>query len=332
MQSANNLKQIGLALHKAHDAYGVCPPILVIQWASWNRPGSVHYTGPYLPDNFSTAGADKTTFFYCLLPFLEQQNLHDDISGYRYYLHAQRASDKSQMVGSATVKVLQAPNDPSPYKQIDWSWPYTGTQNPEQVFAQTLTSYMPNARVFGQATPGYGLTMWSVAWANGGAGKRTLASITDGTSNTLAVVESPMVRGTLTLYYQDSTLYDAATRSSNILNSLGLPVGISTWAVTDMPPIGLAFFGCNCNDATGQWWLYTGHCRFDTSPNETFQPPQPRTIPSQMNGLNIYPINVGGLLALMCDGSVRTISPSIGILPWSAAVTPTGGEALELDP
>jgi hypothetical protein len=28
---------------------------------------------------------------------------------------------------------------------------------------------------------------------------------------------------------------------------------------------------------------------------------------------------------------VRTINPSIGILPWSAAVTPTGGEVASLD-
>src|SRR5215471_16655422 len=88
MQSSNNLHQIGLALHNCHDAYGVFPPILVNQWRDFNQGGGstgVDYTGPFLPHNPATSGSDKVTFFYALLPFLEQQNLHDSISGYQYY-------------------------------------------------------------------------------------------------------------------------------------------------------------------------------------------------------------------------------------------------------
>ena len=40
-----------------------------VPWASWpqNDQGSVHYSGPYLPDNLATSGSDKVTFFYALL-------------------------------------------------------------------------------------------------------------------------------------------------------------------------------------------------------------------------------------------------------------------------
>src|SRR4051812_35612808 len=78
--SANNLKQIGIAMHNAHDQMKEFPPIDINQWSSWNERNAgdeaVHYNGPYLPDSTSTAGSDKTTFFYCLLPYLKQQILH----------------------------------------------------------------------------------------------------------------------------------------------------------------------------------------------------------------------------------------------------------------
>src|SRR5262249_25944079 len=130
-------------------------------------------------------------------------------------------------------------------------------------------------------------------------------------------------------WYKDWTLYDSAGSNPE-------GYGVNTWAVTDMPPEGAAFFGCNCNDPSqtwddqdGQWWL--GSCQFGTDPNEYFQPPQPRLPPNQQNAYNIYPINSGGVQALMCDGSVRSITTQISVLAWSAAVTPNGGEAVPLD-
>jgi len=330
-QSQNNLKQIGLALHNAHDQLGAFPPIMVNQWASFESNGSfsttnVVYRGPYLPLNFSTRGGDKTTFFYALLPYIEQNNLHSSLnSSNRYYIMAQRTDDPNKMVGSEHIKIYQAPADPSPYREINWSWPYTGTGS-NQIFKQTLTSYAPNARVFGQRLSNGSMSIWQVTWNNAGGGVTTIPSITDGTANTIFVVEKPMVTGDATVYYRDWA----------ILNRTNGDDGVNGWAYTDTPPEGTAFFGCNCNDPRvswddtyGQWWL--GSCQFSGLPFEYFQPPVQRPIPTQQHFTNIYPYHTGGVQALMGDGSVRMIRLGISIQAWSAAVTHNGGEVATLD-
>jgi prepilin-type N-terminal cleavage/methylation domain-containing protein len=325
-QSANNLKQIGIALHSAHDLRKEFPPIAINQWASYYESDSVHYTGPYLPDNLSTAGSDKTTFFYCLLPYIEQATLHSSIRGYPYYLMANRSDDPRKMVGSEAIKVYQAPSDIGPYRSIDWSWPYT--THPDGIpFKHALISYAANLRAFGKPDSAGRWTSWRIAWRNIGCGSR-ISQITDGTSNTLAVVEKPMVTGDAILAYRDWALVGGS----------GEVDGVNTWATTDIPETGLAVFGYNCNnpgttsdDRYGQWWL--DNCKFSSSTfGESFQPPSPRLVRQQQNAYNIYPFNGSGAVqALMVDGSVRSITTNVGLAPWSAAVTADGNEAAGLD-
>jgi len=322
MQSSNNLKQIGIALHTAHDATGAYPPIAVNQWSSFFEPNANVYRGPYLPYDQSTAGSDKTSFFYCLLPYLEQDNLYRSINGYQWYLMGQRRDNPNRIVGSEHLRVLQAPLDPSPYREVDWSWPYTGTGS-NQIFRHALVSYAPNVRVFGAANQGT-WTAWKVMWWHVGAGVGRVSTVTDGLSNTFFVVEKQMVTGQGTMYYRDWAVNGSTGSQTG---------GIQMWATTDTPETGLPFFGTNCNDPSvtwddeyGQWWLDT--CRFGSDPREYFQPPRPRLVPSQQNFYNIYPFSAGGVQMLMGDGSVRTITTSVSLQAWSAGVTPSGGEAV----
>jgi prepilin-type N-terminal cleavage/methylation domain-containing protein len=331
IQSSNNLKQMGIAMHSAHDAMGMFPPLLVNQWASYfggngSGGGCVHYRGPYLPDNVNTCGSDKTTFFYCLLPFIEQAPLFNSLSGYKYFLMGTRSDNPNLLIGSTVPKIYIAPSDSSPYQFVNWQWPYT---NNEQVFQMGLISYAANARVFGSSTPtgDGGWSVWEVAWNNGGGGMLRMTGITDGTSNTLAVVEKSMVTGNQQMSYKDWSIANAEGSTWNAINM---------WATTDTPPEGAPFFGCNCKDPTqtwdnaqGQWWR--ANCVMVTGdPREYFQPPQPRPIPAQQQAFNIYPYNVAGTQALMCDGSVRLITTSVSVQAWSAAVTPNGGEVNSL--
>jgi len=327
--SANNLKQIGLAMHNAHDVFGEFPPVTASGYTSFSGGDNVDYNGPYLRHSAATAGGDKTTFFYCLLPFLEQSALHDSIPANT--LLNQVNGNANAMVGSTQLKVLVAPNDPAPYNQITWQWPYT---NPaEQPIVQSLTSYAVNARALGRLTPQGHWDPWYVAWNNAGCGRQTLPGIKDGTSNTLAVVEKGMVNGEAVVGAKDWGM----TGQTNNLN--GVPDGVSTWAVTDTQPDGCAFFGCNCNDPTatwddveGQWWggSQTGFCKF--AGGEFYQPPVPRVTAVQQQAYNIYPFNSSGIQALMFDGSVRMVLTTVSVPAWSAAVTPDGGESISLTP
>jgi prepilin-type N-terminal cleavage/methylation domain-containing protein len=318
-QSANNLKQIGLALHNAHDTYKCFPPILINVWVSYN--GGKDPKSPYTRNTPDASGGERTTFYYALLPFLEQQTLRNAVSGQYFTVNAPRNDDKTKMIGSATLAVLQAPNDAAAYQSASWQWPYSN----EFAFQQTPTSYVPNVRVFGTKTPGGTCSVWDVAWSNAGGGTMKVTHITDGTSNTLAVVEKQMVTGSVVLSFKDW-----GTQGNT--NGSG---GINLWCVTDTQPEGLGFFGCNCRDPNsggwdaqnGQWYL--GSCKFASG--EFFQPPVPRPIPSQQNPYNIYPFNSGNVVqALLCDGSVRGITTSVSVQAWSAAVTPNGGETVPL--
>ncbi|HXG12327.1 MAG TPA: DUF1559 domain-containing protein [Gemmataceae bacterium] len=328
-QSANNLKQIGIAIHNAHDTRGAYPPILVNQWASFDpgtvADGGVVYKGPYLPFNQSTAGGDKTTFFFCLLPYIEQDNLRLNMAGWTPdYLMAQRRDDPNKMVGSEHIKVYQAPADPSPYRQIDWSWPYTGSGS-NHIFQQTLISYAANVRVFGEPSPRYEWAAWTVAWRNVGGGVTRAVSIKDGLSNTMFVVEKPMVTGDARMRYRDWA----------ILDRTGGNDGLNTWATTDIPEYGIAFFGCTCNNPASStddvYGSLRNHCRFGNDPQEYFHPPSRWLVREQQHWSNIYPYHSSGTQALMGDGSVRLIRQGISIQAWSAAVTPNGGETVSLD-
>jgi prepilin-type N-terminal cleavage/methylation domain-containing protein/prepilin-type processing-associated H-X9-DG protein len=326
-QSANNLKQIGIALHNAHDAMGAFPPILVNQWASFYEPdGTVVYRGPYLPYNQATSGGDKTTFFYSLLPYIEQDVIDRGKNSWtQFYIMGTMLQDPRKMPGSYHIKTYQAPADPSPYREIDWSWPYTGTGS-NDIFKQSLVSYVANVRVFGQPSPRYGWTDWCIAWRNVGGGVARVSTMSDGLSNTMVVIEKPMVTGDATMVYRDWS----------ILNRTGGNDGINTWGTTDIPEFGIAYFGNTCNDPTsaaddnyGQ--VGRPNCRFGTDTFEYFHPPKPRLVPNQQHWGTIYPYHSGGSQTLMGDGSVRTVTTSVSIPAWSAAVTPAGGEAIPLD-
>jgi prepilin-type N-terminal cleavage/methylation domain-containing protein len=315
-QSSNNLKQIGLALHSAHDAMGAFPPIMANGYAQ-------NYTGPYMNGKDSNA---KTNFFYCLLPYLEQQNVVNDAAASNSDV-TQSKSDPTKMPGSNVIKTFIAPSDPSPVDQIDYSWKYLASS---QTFKTSLTSYAPNSRLFNSSSGNH--QAWTVSYG-GNPGVTKIVGISDGTSNTIAVVERPRIIGDAVVSIKDQ----------GVVGQTNGDDGAGAWAVGDTTPEVVAYFGTNCNDPTqtwddeqGQWWGgpdSSGSCLFTVNGVQNFyiSPPRPRRPPNQQHWANLYPINAAGVQALMGDGSVRTVNQSVSIASWSAAVTPNRGETLGLD-
>jgi prepilin-type N-terminal cleavage/methylation domain-containing protein len=119
-QSVNNLKQITLAAHSAHDAYRKFPPAtgafpVVPGQPNWGNSGSVQYH---------------------VLPFMEYQNLYDATGG------PNGAWQQGGQRINVPVPTYLAPSDPS--------IPTNGTSNQ---WGEALTSYAANYYAF-QGTNG----------------------------------------------------------------------------------------------------------------------------------------------------------------------------------
>jgi len=229
--SRNNLKQIGLAYHNAHDTMGALPPMQSNVWCNVgsNCPGQTGiFNSPYAPANDSGA---KITNFFCLLPYIEQQNLLTQSEWGPYTGISRLRSDTTKILGSTQIKTFIAPLDDSmqKYAMTSWGWFWSDTQ-----YQNGLTSYAPNARVFGRQKSG---NVWDYTWdLRYAAGTQTISGITDGTSNTIFVIEKPAVTGTVVRTY-----FNYANGPANVGDS-----GVNTWSTTDVDAGLVSQFGYNC--------------------------------------------------------------------------------------
>jgi len=168
ISSANNLKQIGIALHSCNDANNMIPTTRGV------FPVTFPSSTPTVSNNWD--GVDRApsamgTLHYHLLPYLEQENLYKQTHVYSYN-------------ASAVVKTYVAPNDPSvPSNGQTW-------------FNRGATSYSANWHAFGGG--------WGEDWQV--AGKARLpSSFPDGMSNTIGFFERYSICGDGTAW--DSSRY-----------------------------------------------------------------------------------------------------------------------------
>lgn len=187
-QCSNNLKQIGLALHNYHDVYGVFPPALLNSGRMDNAAAN----------NYFQPGVLNTPGWAMLLPFMEQKSLWDSLN-FRVCFSASNPRSGLPLIGTDDINadeiatrlsVLECPSAPnlgelftrSPGTQTEfYSTPPKGVYRINYMFSSgVLTDYSaPYDRYTNDIRQG--------VFGNNGAAR--MASITDGTSNTIAVGE-----------------------------------------------------------------------------------------------------------------------------------------------
>jgi prepilin-type N-terminal cleavage/methylation domain-containing protein len=277
-QCGNNLKQLGLATQNYHDSEGHLPPGI----------------GYYPP-----AGGAFGTYFFHLLPYLEQEPLYRSALGpvpfpapdgptAAYY-------PGNNNVYGQPVKTFLCPSDPS-----------VGSDGLVSIKGVPFgaSCYAPNGLVSGRNDP------------PSPQGRTRFADILDGTSNTILHAEK---------YARCSNTYMVpAFRDGGTAWAYSASF-VFPWLPSPMNPPPQAFgpgFAIPAFVARGAPNAIGEGSRFQLRPTPFLgncDPTQAATAHS------------GGMLVGLADGSVRTLNPSMSGATWWAAVTPAGCEVLGSD-
>jgi len=319
----NNLKQIGLALHNAHDTNGKLPPL-----CGPYPSGTLWVEDDGRTDNGN--GPPWNTTFFWILPYIEQDNLYKEASspaspscGAEAGYQAWTNNTGGIQVAGQPVKPYICPSDPSiSGGQFLSNGGSNGLSLGNQGWTDwnfeniSLTSYAANAQVFG-VTDNTGWMNKQTDWQ----GKRKLGSgFQDGTSNTLMITEKLARCGTVNSDFNANiTENPTGGISGNAwgwwqIQQPSQPVFACTMprvlgAANPMQPVGVASIFTN----PGQW---------ATTYNAVTNP----------QGCDFYRASSshsGGINAVFADGSVHFLSAGLQPSIWWALCTPNGGEVFD---
>jgi prepilin-type N-terminal cleavage/methylation domain-containing protein/prepilin-type processing-associated H-X9-DG protein len=276
IKCTNNLKQIGLALHGYHDANKCFPPGYVD-----------HNTDPSsTPDNDLGPGWCWATF---LLPYLEQDNVFRQIN-----LSQPVGTGVNAPISQLPLPIFQCPADPYqdafPVYDSSFSAPVARVAHSDYVACNGWEECFYGAGGNSQGSAG-------LFYRNS---RNTFASITDGTSNTIAAGER-------------SGNHAPATWTGAV------PGGrCPAWMATQppapyAPPPGPAYDNADFGEA-----LVLAHCNATHLPSADFPIFDPDTFYSMHTGQ--------GANFLFADGSVHYLTSGINPATYQGLSTIAGGE------
>jgi prepilin-type N-terminal cleavage/methylation domain-containing protein/prepilin-type processing-associated H-X9-DG protein len=270
---SNNLKQLGLGLHNYHDSNNVFPPAAL-------NPGSYLASSPYtaadkpLIDVAAGQRVRNFTGYIAILPFIEHTTVYDQID----FRLAVGMADWPGIGGggyqpAATnhqLAVFECPSEKgydNPHNYPTQNM-YT-TQDAWRAnygFASDIHEYMMNnTRNANRAPLPYGkISVASKAIFGGFNGAAKISQILDGTSNTVAMWETPMQK-TSSAY---GPFWNMWTHTHHIVVGLSAAYGINTpYSATNKLPY--AWRAGSFHPGGAQALLADGSVRFVSETTDT---------------------------------------------------------------
>ena len=330
-QCTNNMKQIGLAMHNYHSGIGSFPIGI-----------SANQTDPSNPTTNSVASWNGWSAQGLMLSYMEQTAIYNSIN-----FNWGPSLPQNATAYNAVVSVFLCPSDPNSgsgkgaagsggnlnnyaaSQGLDTMNGYSWDQN-----FTTLNSQRPN--------PGSGVFSW--ASANG------IASITDGTSQTVAYAEWLVGNGQASSgsRYRGNVEMDDGSSYNNYTpigydKQAQLIAGLQTCATkfANEPSTGastisdvkglrwangaLGFGTLNCIQTPSDSQFPVGGCSGDPSNNRN---------EGWLNGawsVGSASAHPGGANVLFTDGSVRFVKSTVNRLTWWGLATKANGEVISAD-
>jgi prepilin-type N-terminal cleavage/methylation domain-containing protein len=303
-QSTNNLKQIGLAIHNCHDTHKKLPTTR----SMFPRPGEGIANWGDVNDPQQRPSLMGTMHFH-LLPYIEQGNVHKNTFGNSWQLPPNGMS-------RTVIPVYISPLDPTLQgdgRAPDWD-------------NRGQTSYSANWHAFGGG--------WGEDWQIGGKA-RLPASFPDGTSNSIAFFERYAQCGAGTSNDWNSYIYASRIWAEDSDGSCFACPG----PVTE-------HYGNNGAYQSPAWWMSIKGkgVSYDNPTNKPadypfdnagfskyITPIQVAPTVKQCDPTRLQAMSAGGMLVLLMDGSVRSVSASSNMQTLARAIVPNDGLTLGND-
>jgi prepilin-type N-terminal cleavage/methylation domain-containing protein len=276
----NNVKQSCIGLHNFHDTFRRLPPAVMMNTSVTNPATNGQNFGP--------------NWAVLILPFVEQAPLYDSVSGSIKAYMTTPAEAGWRSLSNTKVGVYLCPSDTgadSPYTGAGGTWArgnYACNAGPDMFWVgASVNGTSPLSTRTGPPTGGGYFTSATAAPLMGVNSLNGLASITDGTSNTILVDEirigpiSTDQRGTWALGQVGASIVGGSGRMDTPYPNFSISGGDDVEGCNDNTQAGMG-----CCSGCGSW---------------------------QVVARSRHP---GGVLAGFADGSVRFVANGIGTDRW----------------